>query len=178
MDYNIINNKISGNKYYFCIIYNILTSFNFLIFKNHIKYYNRIPIDEKKIWFVDDNYYNAYSKYIKNGFIGEDINNNKTLFLFNISYKNSNNKVNLESIVNFIVHNDNWKDIIKVYIIFEKNVMNKETYNEINEYNDFINILYEKDLITNYLDEYKINDQNLKRIRYEQNINIYGIPIY
>lgn len=175
---DIYNNRIvtNTNRYYFCLMYSILCRFVYLDFKKHIKDYHKIHFDEYMIGLTDDIHYKLYNKYIENGLIGEDVNGNKSLFIFFKCFKKTNDERIIESIINFIVHNEKWVNINKIYIIYKKCYIKENTLNEIDEFSEFIDIIYEEDLMVKYIDGRNEYCQRIKNIKYDQMIN--SIKIY
>lgn len=171
MDY-----KISNNKYLFCLIYNIISKFDYLSFENTFKEFYSLNIDSLKMAFTDDDYYKIYYKYIENGFLGINKHGDYTFFMFSKTLNNESELI--YKTINNIVHNDKWEKINKIYIIFESNKLTQNICNEINEYGKLFEILDEKDLITDYINKIKRHNEKLhycKNIRY----NIYNeMPIY
>lgn len=171
MDY-----KISNNKYLFCLIYNIISNFDYLRFETTFKNFYNLNIDSLKMGFTDDDYYKIYYKYIENGFLGINENGDYTLFMFSKPFNDESELI--YKMVNNVVHHDKWKKINKIYIIFESNKLTQNIFNEINEHGSLFEILDEKDLIIDYINQIKSYNEKLhyyKKIRY----NIYNeISIY
>lgn len=163
--------KIINNKYLFCLIYNIITKFDHLSFEKNFKdkEYYRIFIDSLRMPFFDDDHYKIYYKYIKEGLIGIDKNGKYVLFVFSKGFDNTKGKELIYKIFNNLVHDDKWSKINEIYIIFETYKLDQNVYNEIDEHGNIINILNEKDLIIDYINQCKeYNERSIyhKNIRY------------
>lgn len=171
--------KISNNKYLFCLIYNIITNFDYLNFEDTFKDFYNLNIDSLKMAFFDDDYYKIYYKYIKNGFLGISKHGDYTLFMFSKTFNDESELI--YNLINNPVHNDKWEKINKTYIIFESNKLTQNICNEINEHGNLFKILDEKDLITEYINQIKEHGKKIKKLNYYNNIRYNmckEIPIY